>query len=274
LLVLILSSHSNNSAHVKREVQNACREEPQIPVLPFQVENISLNKALRYYIGSAQWLSALTPPLETHLQKLVAYVEARLPQHEEEKGKQNGQSAKPEVRAVGDKRRRALESNIRYQIAKDDAQRAAARRKREAARTRKAWIGYILTLILVGLVSLGVLITSKWLLRGTTEPPANQNSMPAGTQQSDQKTNVPLTAAENAERGNASFSLKSYAEAEPYYREAVRLEPGNAEYNNNLGNALSSQRRYAEAKAYYLKAAQLDPNNPTYQHNLKRVSKQ
>lgn len=80
LMLLVLSSHSNDSKHVKREVQNASREEPQVPVLPFQIEDVALNKSLKYYIGSVHWLSALTPPLEDHLEKLVGYVQQRLPQ--------------------------------------------------------------------------------------------------------------------------------------------------------------------------------------------------
>jgi hypothetical protein len=51
LMILILSSHSNNSAHVKREVQNACMDDASVPVLPFRVEDVPLNKALRYYLG-------------------------------------------------------------------------------------------------------------------------------------------------------------------------------------------------------------------------------
>lgn len=76
-MVLVLSSHSNDSQHVKREVQNAFREEPQIPVLPFLVEDIKLNKSLRYYIGSVHWLRALTPALEDHLHQLVDFVQQR-----------------------------------------------------------------------------------------------------------------------------------------------------------------------------------------------------
>ncbi|HWT01656.1 MAG TPA: SUMF1/EgtB/PvdO family nonheme iron enzyme [Pyrinomonadaceae bacterium] len=82
MMVLILSSHSNSSVHVKREVQNACREGPEIPVLPVQIENVTLNKSLKYYIGSVQWLSALGVPLEAHLESLVDYVRARLLPHE------------------------------------------------------------------------------------------------------------------------------------------------------------------------------------------------
>lgn len=77
LMILILTSHANNSAHVKREIQNACMEEVAVPVLPFRTEDIPLNKSLRYYIGSVHWLDALTPPLEPHLQRLVEHVKAR-----------------------------------------------------------------------------------------------------------------------------------------------------------------------------------------------------
>lgn len=83
LIILIVSSHSNKSPHVKREVQNACAEGTQIPILPFRVEDISLNKALKYYLGSSQWLDASTLPLENHLQPLVEHVRVHLPQQPE-----------------------------------------------------------------------------------------------------------------------------------------------------------------------------------------------
>jgi len=79
LLILVLTSHSNSSAHVKREIQNACLEEVGVPVLPFRVEDVPLNKALRYYIGSVHWLDAITTPLDPHLRLLVEHVKARLP---------------------------------------------------------------------------------------------------------------------------------------------------------------------------------------------------
>jgi hypothetical protein len=45
-------------------------------VLPFRIENVSPEKNLRYYMGSVHWLDALTPPLEQHLERLVASVQA------------------------------------------------------------------------------------------------------------------------------------------------------------------------------------------------------
>lgn len=83
LVILIVSSHSNTSAHVKREIQNACAEEARIPVLPFRIHDVPLNKAMRYYIGGVHWLDAVTPPLESHLQSLVDHVHPRLPRRTE-----------------------------------------------------------------------------------------------------------------------------------------------------------------------------------------------
>ncbi len=98
LIILILTSHSNTSAHVKREIQNACMEEVAVPVLPFRTEDIPLNKSLRYYIGSVHWLDALTPPLGPHLQRLVKHVKARVeksPRNPTRNRKQIGRTRDP-----------------------------------------------------------------------------------------------------------------------------------------------------------------------------------
>jgi hypothetical protein len=78
LLVLVLSSHSNASPHVKREIQNACSNDSGKQIVPLRIEDIEYNKALRYYLGSAQWLDASTPPLEQHLGRLVEHVRSHL----------------------------------------------------------------------------------------------------------------------------------------------------------------------------------------------------
>jgi hypothetical protein len=66
--VLVFSSHSNNSHHVRREVELAMHSD--VVVVPFRVEPIDPQGALLYYIGDAHWLDALTPPLEEHADKL------------------------------------------------------------------------------------------------------------------------------------------------------------------------------------------------------------
>lgn len=78
LLVLVLSSHSNASPHVKREIQCAYAERYNKPVVPVRIEGVVYNQALSYYLGSAQWLDASTPPFEQHLGRLVEHVRSRL----------------------------------------------------------------------------------------------------------------------------------------------------------------------------------------------------
>jgi TIR domain-containing protein len=80
VVILILSSYSNDSPHVRREIQNACAEQTPIPILPVRVEDVQLNKALKYYLSSAQWLDASTAPVESHIPRLVEQLSARLSQ--------------------------------------------------------------------------------------------------------------------------------------------------------------------------------------------------
>jgi formylglycine-generating enzyme required for sulfatase activity len=73
-MVLIFSSSTNASRQIRREVQQAFDREK--PVVPFRIENVVPERSLRYYMGSVHWLDALTPPLEQHLEKLAASVQA------------------------------------------------------------------------------------------------------------------------------------------------------------------------------------------------------
>lgn len=176
LMVLVLSSHSNKSAHVKREVQNAGREEPQIPILPFQVEDIRLNKSLRYYIGSVQWLSALTPPLETHLQTLVDYVQARLAQQKQDRsaGTQSGQRARAEIIGTDKEVRLRAQEERQRPLAEEEARLPLKPKSRRA----------MLLLITAGVALLATI--AFVLMRMRTEDgqqTANQNTPPASNQQ-------------------------------------------------------------------------------------------
>jgi TonB family protein len=124
LFILILSSYSNNSPHVKREIQNAFMGDAQTPILPFRVEDIKLNKALQYYLASTQWLDASTPPLESHLESLVMRVRAYLP-------KETDAEAAGTVEAEADRQRAETEALARQQA---EAERLTRRNAEEAAR--------------------------------------------------------------------------------------------------------------------------------------------
>ncbi len=76
LTVLVFSDNSNQSPHVRREIERTVSR--GIPILPFRVEDVLPSPSLEYFISDAHWLDALTPPLEQHLQQLVGVVRALL----------------------------------------------------------------------------------------------------------------------------------------------------------------------------------------------------
>ncbi len=76
LTVFVFSENSNQSPHVRREIERTVSR--GIPILPFRVEDVVPSPSLEYFISDAHWLDALTPPLEQHLQQLVGVVRALL----------------------------------------------------------------------------------------------------------------------------------------------------------------------------------------------------
>jgi len=68
-IVLVFSSHSNASPHIKREVERAVNK--GIAIIPLRIEDVMPSKSLEYFISTQHWLDAFTPPLERHLKHLV-----------------------------------------------------------------------------------------------------------------------------------------------------------------------------------------------------------
>lgn len=68
-MILVLSSHSNMSKQVLREIERAVSR--GIPVLPFRVEDVVLSKSLEYFLSSAHWLDAYQGPLKHNLERLA-----------------------------------------------------------------------------------------------------------------------------------------------------------------------------------------------------------
>jgi TIR domain len=71
--VLILSSLSNDSQQVVREVERAAST--QSVVIPLRVEAVQPSKDLEFYVSSSHWLDAVTPPLDQHLMELLRAIE-------------------------------------------------------------------------------------------------------------------------------------------------------------------------------------------------------
>jgi len=68
LLVLLLSEESNQSPQVIREIERAASK--GITIIPFRIDDVRLSKSLEFFISTHHWISAMSPPLETHIDKL------------------------------------------------------------------------------------------------------------------------------------------------------------------------------------------------------------
>jgi len=81
LMVLVFSSNSNKSEHVKNEVEAAVSREK--PIIPIRVENVLPSGSLALHLSRRQWLDAVTPPLKKHLKRLAVNVQSLLsvPEH-------------------------------------------------------------------------------------------------------------------------------------------------------------------------------------------------
>src|SRR6476619_6819976 len=71
-MVMVFSSGSNASRHVKSEIDRAFSLDKVI--IPFRVENVEMDKGLAYYLSKTHWLDALTKPLEQHIDRLAATI--------------------------------------------------------------------------------------------------------------------------------------------------------------------------------------------------------
>lgn len=92
-------------------------------------------------------------------------------------------------------------------------------------------------------------------------------------QQSSQKRELQATerALEQYNQGNYFYNQKEYEKALVAWGEAVRLEPGNANYQNGLGRALYSLERYEKALAPLQEAVRLQPRRVGYRLWLGRT---
>jgi hypothetical protein len=77
VMVYVWTSNSQISKDVTREVKHAFRED--VVLIPFRLEDIRAGEELKYYLADVQYLDALPPPFEDHLQRLVNHVQANLP---------------------------------------------------------------------------------------------------------------------------------------------------------------------------------------------------
>jgi len=68
--ILVLSSASNESDFVAREVERAISKKKA--VLPVRIENVEPSRALQLFISGTQWVDAFSGRLATHMDRLAA----------------------------------------------------------------------------------------------------------------------------------------------------------------------------------------------------------
>lgn len=76
LFVVIFCAESNESDHVKNEVERAVSK--GLSIIAFRVQDVIPSEEMEYYLSRHHWLDAITPPLEAHIQKLTKAVAALL----------------------------------------------------------------------------------------------------------------------------------------------------------------------------------------------------
>jgi len=75
-LLLVLTTHSNSSPQVLREVQHAV--ERKLPILPLRLDDVAISKSLSYFVSAHHWLDAFNAPLDQHLPTVTASIQKLL----------------------------------------------------------------------------------------------------------------------------------------------------------------------------------------------------
>ena len=81
-MLLVFSSNSNVSNHIKREVERAVNRGK--PVIPVRIEDVLPSKSLEYFISTQHWFDAYSLPMEMHLQRLAKIIKMFLSKLDEE----------------------------------------------------------------------------------------------------------------------------------------------------------------------------------------------
>lgn len=76
VMVVVFSSHTNESPHVMNEIERAVSH--RMVILPFRIEKVQPCEDLELFISSRHWLDAFEPPLEPKIAELVSAVQGVL----------------------------------------------------------------------------------------------------------------------------------------------------------------------------------------------------
>ncbi len=68
-MIILVSNHSNNSMHVRKEIELALNQKNSI--FPVLIQDVEPEKKLKFILTGIHWVNAWKPPLEEHLNELI-----------------------------------------------------------------------------------------------------------------------------------------------------------------------------------------------------------
>jgi hypothetical protein len=68
-MVLVFSSHANQSPHTRREVERAVSKNKTI--VPFRIDAVSPTGSMEYCLSNTHWLDVIAPPLDMRIAELA-----------------------------------------------------------------------------------------------------------------------------------------------------------------------------------------------------------
>ena len=245
VMVLVLSAPANESPQIKREVERAIAKGTVI--IPFRIEDVVLSKSLEYYISTAHWLDAMTPPLEAHLDRLAETV-ARITGNRVEKSG----GAPPVLPA-----------------AHSSVPMAAAKRRLTVP------VGMAVAVIasMAGWFALKPLLFAQ----DPAANPASAQSTPAPVPVTPPESLLPLDSdariaqlqqqaiadPQNADArtqiGNLHFDAERFQQAIPWYEGALRIRPADVNVRTDLGVTFYYMNEPDRALQQFAEVLRVDP---------------
>ncbi|MFN0206997.1 MAG: toll/interleukin-1 receptor domain-containing protein [Planctomycetota bacterium] len=72
IVLVLLSSHANDSVHVKNEAERASSKRK--PIITFRLENVAPARSLELFLSSQHWVNGWTSPWRMQMQKLIEMI--------------------------------------------------------------------------------------------------------------------------------------------------------------------------------------------------------
>jgi tetratricopeptide (TPR) repeat protein len=263
-MLLVFSSNSNISEHIKREVERAVNRGKVI--IPFRIEDVMPCKSLEYFISAQHWLDAYTPPLEKHLLHLVKTIKMLLskigeepemvkPAPHLEPPQPEVQAAPPESHEIPPSQEETFTPPPRVAPRMERTETAPATSASALLEMIKGKVGRIL--IPIAAVAVLVVVLFWWRAQQPSEPVAvSPSEVTAGPQ----APSTPETSPAQ-DLVNKADAAKDASEKLGYYNKALELDAQHIGALTKRAGLYYSQGEYDKALQDYDKIISLKSDN-------------